>query len=155
MGLQAYFPRLWTIESLWIWGLIFFLFFLIFLQSHWNKRKQLSHKDRWKMPFCCCCCCAGLTQKQRTLEIPLLKNRSTPVRCSVTRSWRDAQSWVSAANKVWDADVTKTELSAGVGLFYFFSPDGTSVHFNISNFAVVWSGRVHMPWCLTRKKKKI
>lgn len=30
--------------------------------------------------------------------------------------------------------------------------DGTDVHLNVSNFAVVWSGRVHMPWCLWGKK---
>ncbi len=29
--------------------------------------------------------------------------------------------------------------------------DGTDVHLNVSNFAVVWSGCVHMPWCLWGK----
>lgn len=57
--------------------------------------------------FCCCCCRSRGPWKSLYSKIASAMQRHPVVTLTL-------KSWVSAANKVWDADVTKTELSAGV-----------------------------------------
>lgn len=178
MALFPYFPRLWTtdgVRGMGVAGLRSFCLFTCFirLRTYWKYSRTIA--GRWKMPFFFFFWgCGGallLHGSKRTFwdNNPFTKNiapatvwcKCVSVACWVPTLLHNRWRFLRSAN----ADVTpKLKLFMGdSGLFVCLLAgwlvgfwDGTGVHFNISNFAVVWSGCVHMTWCLVwrRKKKK-
>lgn len=161
MALFPYFPRLWTTEGVTglrsFFSLFLCLFALFVCEATGNTAEQLQADGR-----CLVFVGAVIARKQKDLgtTIPLRKNRpgNSAMQVYVSRVLSsNTFTQLLEVSEVCDADVTPNWTLCGRFRFVCWLVgfwDGTGVHFNISNFAVVWSGCVHMTWCLCGEEKK-
>lgn len=126
-----------------------------------SKDEREINISNWAMtmqwPADAASCPAVLTQLWRTWgNKAFMKPPPSAVQCNVTPWYWDTRSWESLLHTLnrcwgfhWPTGLTYRCWYHWNTTWGFY--DGTDVHLNVSNFAVVWRDCVHMPWCLRRK----